>query len=59
MMDGSLSECLLSCKKIVKALKTLPKNRRHTEIILFNKMLDLVINAHPKWEELKNYVIVE
>lgn len=59
MMDGSLSECLLSCKKIVKALKTLPKNRRHTEIILFNKMLDLVIKAHPKWEELKNYVIVE
>lgn len=59
VLDGSLSECLLSAKKVVKALKGIPTNRKHDEIILFNETLDLVTKKHPKWDELMNYKIVE
>ncbi len=59
IMDGSHSECLIALKKVLKAYKSLPANRKHSELILFNKTLDLVIDAHPKWEELPNYKLYE
>ena len=59
LMDGSLSEVLLSCKKIAKAYRSVANNRKHDEVSLYNETLDLVLKAHPKWEEINNYKIVE
>ena len=59
VMDGSLSEVLLSCKKVIKAYKAIANNRKHDEAVLYNETLDLVKAAHPKWEEIDNYKIVE
>ena len=59
LLDGSQSEVLLTLKKVLKAYKSLPNNRRHTELVLFNEALDKVIEAHPKWEELPNYKLYE
>ncbi len=59
LLDGSKSEVLLTLKKVPKAYKSLPSNRKHTELVLFNEALDKVIEAHPKWEELPNYKLYE
>ncbi len=59
VMDGSLSEVLLSCKRVVKAYKAVNNTRKHDEAVLYNETLDLVKAAHPKWEEIDNYKIVE
>lgn len=59
VLDGSLSEVLLSCKKVVKALKAIPNSRKHYEIVLFNDSLEAIKKTHPKWEEIDNYKIVE
>lgn len=59
LLDGSQSEVLLTLKRVLKAYKALPTNRRHTELVLFNEALDKVIEAHPKWEELPNYKLYE
>ena len=59
LFDGSQSEVLLSLKKVLKAYKNIPSNRKHTESVLFNRALDKVIAAHPKWEEIQNYKIYE
>ena len=59
LLDNSLSEVLLTLKHVVKAYKNLPSSRKHTELVLFNDALDKVIEAHPKWEELPNYRLVE
>ena len=59
VLDGSISECLLAARTVVKAFKALPVNRKHSELILFNKSIDLVMETHPKWEELANYKLYE
>ena len=59
LLDGSQSEVLLTLKRVLKAYKALPANRRHNELVLFNEALDKVIEAHPKWEELPNYKLYE
>lgn len=59
VLDGSLSECLLACKKVVKAYKAVPNNLRHAEVVLFNRALNKVKEVHPKWEELDNYQLYE
>ena len=59
LLDGSQSEVLLALKKVVKAYKNVPANRRHNELTLFNEALDKLIEAHPKWEELPNYKLFE
>jgi hypothetical protein len=59
LLDGSLSEVLLALKKVVKAYKNVPNNRKHYEVVLFNEALDMLIEQHPKWEELPNYRLYE
>ncbi len=59
LLDGSQSEVMLALKKVVRAYKNVPANRRHNELVLFNEALDKVIEAHPKWEELPNYKLYE
>ena len=59
VLDGSQSEVMLSLKKVVKAYRNVPENRRHNELVLFNEALDKLIEAHPKWEELPNYKLYE
>ena len=59
LLDGSQSEVMLALKKVVKAYKNVPANRRHNELTLFNEALDKLIEAHPKWEELPNYKLFE
>ena len=49
-MDNSKSECTLVLNKVYKAYKHTPKNRKEAELQLFNQALDLVVEAHPKWE---------
>ena len=59
ILDGSKSEVMLSLSKVLKAYKAVPNNRKHSELILFNKALDKVIEYRPKWEELPNYKLYE
>ncbi len=59
LLDGSQSEVMLALGKVVKAYKSVPSNIRHDEAILFNRALDKIIEAHPKWEEVQNYRIYE
>lgn len=59
ILDGSLSECILACKKVVKAYKSVPNNLKHTELVLFNRALEKVKAIHPKWVELDNYQLYE
>jgi hypothetical protein len=59
LLDGSQSEVMLALGKVIKAYKSVPTNIRHDEAILFNRALDKIIEAHPKWEEVKNYRIYE
>lgn len=59
LLDGSQSEVMLSLSKVVKAYKNVQPNRKHEELVLFNRALDKVIEAHPKWEEVPNYKLYE
>ena len=59
LLDNSQSESLLALKKVIKAYKNVPANRKHDELVLFNEALDKVIEAHPKWEEISNYKLYE
>lgn len=58
LIENSKSECLLALSKVVKAYKNTPTSRRELEASLYNKALDKIIDAHPKWEEIPNYRIV-
>ena len=59
ILDGSLSECLLACNKVAKAYKAVPSSLKHTEVVLYNRSIDKVLEARPKWEELSNYKLYE
>ena len=50
LVDNSKSECVLALNKVYKAYKRTPKNRKESELQLFNQALDLIVEAHPKWE---------
>lgn len=50
LVDNSKSECNLALNKVYKAYKRTPKSRKEAELQLFNQALDLVVEAHPKWE---------
>lgn len=59
ILDGSQSECLLCLGKVYKAYKNVAPNKKHNEVVLYNRALDKIIEAHPKWVEVANYRIVE
>ncbi|MCR4911458.1 MAG: hypothetical protein K5925_02925 [Bacilli bacterium] len=58
LVDNSKSECYLALGKVYKAYKHTPKNRKEQERNLYNTAIDMVIEAHPKWE-LENYKLEE
>ena len=58
LLDKARSECLISLSKLTKAYKNTPRNRQHSELVLFNEALEKVCNAHPKWE-LEVYKLYE
>lgn len=58
LVDNSQSECILALNKVYRAYKTTPKNRRATELNLFNQAIDLVHSLHPKWE-IDKYRLVD
>ena len=58
LLDKARSECLISLSKLNKAYKNTPRNRQHSELVLFNEALEKVCNAHPKWE-LEIYKLYE
>jgi len=58
LLDKSRSECIIALNNVYRAFKRTPKNRQHTELVLFNEALDKVIAAHPDWE-LEGYKLQE
>ena len=58
LLDKSRSECIIALNNVYRAFKHTPKNRQHTEIVLFNEALEKVVSAHPDWE-LEGYKLEE
>ena len=58
LLDNSSSECLIALNNVYSAFKRTPKNRQHTELVLFNEALQKVVDAHPDWE-LDGYKLQE
>ena len=58
LLDKSRSECIIALNNVYSAIKHTPKNRQHTELILFNEALQKVVDAHPDWE-LEGYKLQE
>ncbi len=58
LFDKARGECLVALGKLAKAYKNTPKNRKHSELVLFNEALEKVCSAHPKWE-LEIYKLYE
>lgn len=58
LLDRSESETRLAITKVVKAYKRATKARQPIELRLYNKVLDKVIEAHPKWS-LEGYHLEE
>lgn len=57
LIDKSNSECLRALEWSKKSFKRVPEQRKPLERVLFNKALEKVINAHPNWEGLKEYIL--
>lgn len=58
LLDKSRSECIIALNNVYRAFKHTPKNRQHTEVVLFNEALQKVIDAHSDWE-LEGYKLQE
>ena len=58
LLDKSRSECIIALNNVYRAFKRTPKNRQHTELVLFNEALQKVVDAHPDWE-LEGYKLQE
>ena len=58
LLDKSRSECIIALNNVYSAFKRTPKNRQHTELVLFNEALQKVVDAHPDWE-LDGYKLQE
>ena len=58
LLDKSRSECIIALNSVYRAFKHCPKNRQHTEVVLFNEALQKVVDAHPDWE-LEGYKLQE
>ena len=50
LLDRSRSECIIALNNVYRAFRRTPKNRKNTELTLFNEALDKVVAAHPDWE---------
>ncbi len=58
LLDKARGECLIALNKLTKAYRNTPRNRQHSELVLFNEALEKVCQAHPKWE-LEVYKLYE
>ena len=58
LLDKSRSECIIALNNVYSAFKRTPKNRQHTELVLFNEALQKVVDVHPDWE-LDGYKLQE
>ena len=58
LLDKSRSECIIALNNVYSAFRHTPKNRQHTELVLFNEALQKVVDAHPDWE-LEGYKLQE
>ena len=56
LLDKSRSECIIALNNVYRAFKHTPKNRQHTERVLFNEALQKVVDAHHDWE-LDGYML--
>ena len=56
LFDKSHSECLIALKKLYRAYRNVPAQRKDLEREMFNLALTKVIEAHPTWE-LENYLM--
>ena len=50
LLDKSRSECIIALNNVYRAFRRTPKNRKNTEVMLFNEALQKVVTAHPDWE---------
>ena len=50
LLDKSRSECIIALNNVYRAFRRTPKNRKNTEVALFNEALERVVKAHPDWE---------
>lgn len=57
LLDKSNSECYRALEKSKRAYKRVLEQRKPLEKKLFNEALQRVINAHPNWEGLSEYII--
>ena len=53
LLDKSRSECLIAINNVNKGLNRTSKQRKNTEIGLFNETIDKVNEMHPNWELLE------
>ena len=58
LVDDSKSECLVSIKRINAALKNVGKERKQIEADMYNDVIDLVNQKHPKWEFDKYRIVL-
>lgn len=59
LVDNSKSECVLVLRNAYKAYKNTPKDRRQIESGYFNKVLEILNEAHPKWGMLDYQLLIE
>lgn len=57
LLDKSYSECIRTLEKSKKAFKHVPDQRKPLEKSLFNESLKKVIDAHPHWDGLGDYIL--
>ena len=53
LLDKARSECLIAINNVNKGLNRTSKQRKNTEIGLFNEAIDKVNEMHPNWELLE------
>lgn len=57
LLDKSQSECYRVLEKVQKSYSRVPEARKPLEKKLFNEALDRVIQVHPHWDDLDQYII--
>lgn len=55
LIDKSHSETIITLNNVDKAFKRTPEKRKPIEESLYNETLNRLIEAHPNWEDLKDY----
>lgn len=56
LFDKSKSECLYALDQLKHAYKKVPEGRKELEKVLINESIQMVLDKHPSWEELKTYL---